>query len=232
MRLLDKYIAREVATHALLGLAIFTFVLFVPELVILMDLIVRHSGGFATVAWLFLCALPPVLIFTLPMSILVGVLIGLGRMSADSEIVALHSCGISLRRLLRPVGVVAGGAAAITLLMTLWLSPAAWRQLDRLETRLLASQAPYAIQPRVFNERFPRFVLYVQDVVSGAARWNGVFLAGSTNPNLSSVTLAQYAQIIEDPGSDQFALHLGPGSTNEYDPRKPDNYVVTNFSAS
>src|SRR5690348_17770424 len=81
MRLLDKYIAREVATHALLGLAIFTFVLFVPELVILMDLIVRHSGGFATVAWLFLCALPPVLIFTLPMSILVGVLIGLGRMS-------------------------------------------------------------------------------------------------------------------------------------------------------
>src|SRR5689334_9715946 len=228
MRLLDKYIGREVGAHSLLGLLVFTSVLYVPLLVDLMGVIVRHSSGLGTILLLVLCTLPPVLIFTLPMSILVGVLIGLGRMSADSEIVALHSCGISLRRLLRPVGIVAGGAAAITLLMTLWLSPAAWRQLDRLETRLLASQAPYAIQPRVFNERFPRLVLYVQDVVSGAARWNGVFLASSMNPNLSSVTLAQYAQIIEDPGSDQFALHLGPGSTNEYDPRKPDNYVVTN----
>ena len=232
MRLLDKYIAREVATHALLGLAVFTFVLFVPELVILMDLIVRHSGGFATVVWLFLCALPPVLIFTLPMSILVGVLIGLGRMSADSEIVALHSCGIGLRRLLRPVGAVAVGVTAITLLMTLWLSPAALRQLDRLETRLIASQAPYAVQPRVFNERSSRFVLYVQDVVSGAARWNGVFLADAANPNTFSITLAQYAQIVEGSGAERFALHLGPGSVSEYDPRHPDSYVVTNFSAS
>ncbi len=108
MRLLDRYIAREVVSHAILGLAVFTFVFFVPQLVRLMDLVVRHSGGiWQRVLLLFLCTLPPVLTFTLPMAVLVGVLIGLGRLSADSEIVALHASGVSLRRLLLPIGFVA-----------------------------------------------------------------------------------------------------------------------------
>lgn len=232
MRLLDKYIGREVATHSLLGLAVFTSVLYVPKLVVLMDLLVRHTGGIPTVLALIICTLAPVLVFTLPMSVLVGVLIGLGRMSADSEIVALHSCGISLRRLLRPVGYVAIAAAALTTLMTFWLSPAALRELGHLETRLVATEAPYTIQPRVFDERFPHYVLYVQEVVPGAARWNGVFLAGTTDNAASTITLAQYAQILEGPGANQIQLHLGPGSAHQFDPRRPNSYTITNFNAS
>ena len=236
MRLLDKYIGREVATHSLLGLVVFTSVLYVPLLVRVMDLIVRHTGGIPTVLLLVLCTLAQVLIFTIPMSVLVGVLIGLGRMSADSEIVALHACGISLRRLLRPIGFVAVAATAITSLMTFWLTPMAYREFNRLTVRLVASQAPYAIQPRVFDERFPRFVLYVQEVVDGAARWNGVFLANTDSPSATTnppyITVAQYAQILEGPGPNELQLHLGPGRTDHYDPRHPTNYDVTDFSAS
>ena len=50
MRILDKYICREVFSHSLLGLAIFTFVFFVPQLVRLMELIVRHSSGASSIA--------------------------------------------------------------------------------------------------------------------------------------------------------------------------------------
>src|SRR5271168_4060956 len=171
MRLLDKYIGREVASHSLLGLAVFTFVFFVPQLVRLMDLVVRHSGGFATVSLIFLCSLTPVLAFTVPMAVLVGVLIGLGRLSADSEIVALHASGISLRRLLLPVSFVAFLCMLATLSMTFWLNPASQRTFTRLEAQILSSQAPYSIQPRVFDERFPHYVLYVQDVDAGATRW-------------------------------------------------------------
>src|SRR5271169_5361488 len=125
MRLLDKYIGREVGSHAILGLAVFTFVFFVPQLVRLMDLVVRHSGSIWTVILLFLCTIPPGLGFTLPIGVLVGVLIGLGRLSADSEIVALHASGIGLRRLLVPIGFVAVACSLGTLVLTLWLSPAA-----------------------------------------------------------------------------------------------------------
>src|SRR6202789_4550504 len=154
MRLLDKYIGREVASHSLLGLAVFTFVFFVPQLVRLMDLVVRHSGGVGTVSLIFLCSLTPVLAFTVPMAVLVGVLLGLGRLSADSEIVALHASGISLRRLLLPIGIVALFAAGGTLATTFWLSPMALRTAGRLQQQLLSSQAPFAVQPRVFDERF------------------------------------------------------------------------------
>jgi LPS export ABC transporter permease LptF/LPS export ABC transporter permease LptG len=232
MRLLDKYIGREVASHALLGLAVFTFVFFVPQLVRLMDLVVRHSGGVGTVLLIFMCSLTPVLAFTVPMAVLVGVLIGLGRLSADSEIVALHASGISLRRLLLPIGVVASACGLGTLILTFWVSPAAIRTLRSLEERVLMSQAAYAIQPRVFDERFPHFILYVQDVEAAATRWQGVFLASSGTSSATSVTLAQDAQVIDGPSPEQIELLLGQGSQHEYDPSEPNHYNVTTFGQS
>jgi len=244
MRLLDRYIAREVVSHAALGLAVFTFVFFVPQLVRLMELIVRHTGGIWTVTLLFLCTIPPVLGFTLPMAALVGVLIGLGRLSADSEIVALHACGISLRRLLLPIGLVAMVASLGTLLTTFWLSPASLRTVRRLETRLVSSQAPFSVQPRVFDERFPHLVLYVQDVEAAATRWRGVFLASTgtsssmiaprsaQSSQLTAITTSQDALILAGPARGQIELHLGSGSTHEYDPRSPEQYNVTQFGES
>ena len=127
MRILDRYIAREVARHALLGLAIFTFVFFVPQLIRLMELLVRHSGSGSSVLILFLCAFPGVLTFTLPTGVLVGVLIGLGRMSADSELIALNALGIGRRRILIPVALLAATGVFLTGTMTLWLGPRALR---------------------------------------------------------------------------------------------------------
>src|SRR5271154_2972923 len=225
MRLLDRYIAREVVSHGILGLAVFTFVFFVPQLVRLMDLVVRHSGSIWTVALLFLCTIPPGLGFTFPIGVLVGVLIGLGRLSADSEIVALHASGISLRRLLLPIGIVALIAAGGTLATTFWLSPIALRTAGRLEQQLLSSKAPLAVQPRVFDERFPKFILYVQDVEAAATRWQGVFLGSSPgatsglipqsgdHSQQSSVTIAEEAQIVTNAAQHQIDLHLGSGST-------------------
>src|ERR1700733_7513774 len=241
MRLLDRYIAREFFPHGVLGLAFFTFVFFVPQLVRLMDLVVRHTGSFWTVALLFICTIPPGLGFTFPIGVLVGVLIGLGRLSADSEIVALHASGISLRRLLLPIGVVALVATGGTLLTTFWLSPLALRTVARLEQQLLSSQAPFAVQPRVFDERFPKFILYVQDVAAAATHWQGVFLASSAgatsgftsqpgdHSQQSEVTIAAEAQIISNSAQHEIDLHLGKGSTHEYDQSTPDQYNVTTF---
>ena len=229
MRLLDRYVGREVASHAILGLAVFTFVFFIPQLVRLMDLVVRHSGGIGTVALLFLCVLPPVLIFTIPMAVLVGVLIGLGRLSADSEIVALHACGISLRRLLLPIGAVALGCSLTTLAITFWLSPLSVRTLRKLQDQILSSQAPFAVQPRVFDERFPHWVLYVQDVTAAATRWRDVFLASAGNPQNSTITTAKDAVVLSGAQKDEIEIHLGDGGSHEYDSRQLDRYNVTTF---
>src|SRR5258708_19348086 len=160
MRILDRYIVREVFRHALLGLAVFTFVFFVPQLVRLMELFVRHASSGAQILKLFVCILPGVFVFTLPIATLIGVLLGLGRMSADSEIIALTALGIGRRRILLPVGVLALSSGLLTLAMTIWLSPLALRTLRSIETELISSQISFQFQPRGFTDPFPTNVLF------------------------------------------------------------------------
>lgn len=232
MRILDRYIVREVFRHALLGLAVFTFVFFVPQLVRLMELFVRHSGSGSQILDLFLCIFPGVFTFTLPMAVLIGVLLGLGRMSADSEIIALTALGIGRRRILLPVGVLALAGAAVTLCMTLWLGPMAVHKYRTLETDLVASQISFAVQPRVFDERFPKLVLYVNDVSASGTQWHGVFLAEAGGENGSQLTLAENAIVIAEPKEGKLELHLKGGTTHEFSREDPDRYSVTAFGQS
>jgi LPS export ABC transporter permease LptF/LPS export ABC transporter permease LptG len=228
MRLIDRYICRQLFSHAFLGLGIFTFVFFVPQLVRLMDLVVRHPGSWSTIGILFLSTFPDILIFTLPMGVLVGVLIALGRLSADSELIAMSALGMGRRRLLVPVGILAVGATAITFLMTLWLGPLSVRTFRTLEDRLRAGQASFQVAPRVFDERFPRMVLYVNDIDSAATRWKGVFLAG-TDMGVSRLTLAEEAIVIADRNEGKLELHLRDGSVHEFTPSDPGHYTLSSF---
>ncbi len=232
MRILDRYIAREVARHALLGLAIFTFVFFVPQLVRLMELLVRHTGSGSSVLVLFLCAFPGVLTFTLPTGVLVGVLIGLGRMSADSELIALNALGIGRRRILVPVALLAATGVLLTAAMTLWFGPRALRAFREMESSLIASQASFQVQPRVFDERFPKLVLYVNDVEAGGSRWRGVFLAEVGVEGGSRLTVAESAIVVADRARGKLDFHLRGGATHEFSRREPDRYSVTAFGES
>jgi LPS export ABC transporter permease LptF/LPS export ABC transporter permease LptG len=232
MRILDRYIVREVFRHAILGLVVFTFVLFFPKLVRLMELFVRHSGSGTQILKLFLCIFPSIFIFTVPMAILIGVLLGLGRMSADSEIIALTALGIGRLRILLPVGVLAAIGAAITMSMSLWLAPLALRNLRAIEADLITSQISFQVQPRVFDERFPRMVLYVNDVAASGTQWHGVFLAEAGGENGSRLTLAENAIVIAEPKLGKLELHLQGGTTHEFSRSDPDRYSVTAFGQS
>jgi len=232
MRILDRYIVREVFRHAFLGLAVFTFVFFVPKLVQLMELFVRHSGSGAQILELFVCIFPNVFTFTIPMAVLIGVLLGLGRMSADSEIIALTALGIGRRRILLPVGVLAMVGACLTLCMTVWLGPKAVRTYRTLETDLIASQISFAVQPRVFDERFPKMVLYVNDVSASGTHWHDVFVAQADGESGSQLTLAEDAIVIAEPKEGKLELHLRGGATHEFSRDDPDRYSVTEFGQS
>jgi LPS export ABC transporter permease LptF/LPS export ABC transporter permease LptG len=232
MRILDRYIVREVFRHAFLGLVVFTFVFFVPQLVRLMELFVRHSGSGAQVLTLFLCIFPPVFVFTVPMATLIGVLLGLGRMSADSEIIALTALGIGRRRILLPVGVLALTGGALTLAMTIWLGPLALRTFRSLQADLITSQVSFALQPRVFDERFPKLVLYVNDVSASGTQWHGVFLAETGGEGGSRLTLAESAIVIAQPKQGKLELHLQGGTTHEFSREDADHYSVTAFGRS
>src|SRR5215470_12518518 len=94
VRILTRYILREVLSHAVIGIALFTFVIFMRDVSRILELVVRNSAPIPSVAQLFFLTLPAALTVTIPMGVLVGILIGLSRMAADSEITAMRAAGV------------------------------------------------------------------------------------------------------------------------------------------
>jgi LPS export ABC transporter permease LptG/LPS export ABC transporter permease LptF len=232
MRLLTRYIFKEIASHSLLGLLIFTFVLYIPNLNRMLELIVRRDLPDASVLLLLLAPVPAVLVLTIPMAVLVGVLIGLSRMSADGEVIAARAAGMKIGTFIRPVMLYASVGFAIACWMSLSLGPQATWQLTKMENELKASEAPYAIEPRVFIEQFPRLLLYLKDVTSSHALWRGVFIADTSNSDLPKITVANSGQLVNHPASHTLTLHLENGTQHEIDPQDPARYSIASFAAT
>jgi len=230
MRILTRYILREVIAHAVIGAAIFTFVLFTRDLGRILELVVRASAPLPSVAQIFFYTVPLALTYTLPMSVLVGILIGLSRLAADSEITAMRASGMGVWTFLRILSIFVLGSWLLALANGLYLAPQSQAALVRLEDQLKSSQVSFEIQPRVFYENFPKLVLYVQDVHStkGAAVWKGVFLADISDASSPRVTLAKEGIVVSE-GQDRLHLHLRDGSTHETDPKQPDHYQISTF---
>ena len=118
MRILTRYILKEISSHSLLGLLVFTFAIFIPRLGHLLELVVRHSLPLSQMLTLFMLPIPSILVLTVPMAVLVGTLIGLSRMAADGEVIAARASGIGLAQFVRPVLLFAFGGWALTLWMS------------------------------------------------------------------------------------------------------------------
>jgi LPS export ABC transporter permease LptG/LPS export ABC transporter permease LptF len=230
MRILTRYILREVASHALIGAAIFTFVLFTRDLGRILELVVRASAPLPSVAEIFFYTLPVALTYTIPMSVLVGILLGLSRLAADSEITAMRASGMGVWSFGRVLSIFVIAAWGLALFNGLYLAPWSMASLGHLEDQLKGSQVSFEVQPRVFYEGFPKLVLYVQDVhtAKGAAVWKGVFLADISDPGNPSITLAQQGILVPE-GQDRLHLHLVDGATHETDPKLVDHYQISTF---
>src|SRR6266550_1111502 len=140
MRILTRYILGEITSHAVIGIAVFTFILFTRDLGRLLDLVVRNSAPLPSVFEIFVFTLPIAFTYTIPMGVLVGILIGLSRLAAASEVTAMRASGIGAWTFLRVVSIFALGAWALALFNSLYLAPASQAALGRLEDRLKASQ--------------------------------------------------------------------------------------------
>ena len=230
MRILTRYILAEVLSHAVIGGAIFTFVLFIRYLPHLLEMIVRNSGSLGSILEIVLFTLPDMFTVTIPMAVLVGILLGLSRLAADSEITAMRASGIAVWSFVRVVGMVALAAWGISLWNSLYLAPRASAAISRIEASLANAQASYEVQPRVFYEDFKNYVLYVQDVRAGqgAANWRGIFLADVTDPRAPKITTADRATVVN--GAHQtITMRLRDGTESQTVPDQPGQYTVSTF---
>ncbi|HLJ88409.1 MAG TPA: LptF/LptG family permease [Candidatus Angelobacter sp.] len=229
MRIFTRYILKEVVSHGLIGIGVFTFVIFMRDLSRVLELVVRNSAPVPSVAELIFLTLPAALIVTIPMGVLVGVLIGLSRMAADSEITAMRASGVGVGRFLKIVSIFGVVTWLLAIANAVVIAPRSAAALAGLQARLASSQISFEVQPRVFYEGSKNYVLYVQDATttSGAAIWKNVFLADISVPGTPKITLAQKAFALNG-GKDAIRLHLISGQVHQVDIR--DQYDISRFT--
>jgi LPS export ABC transporter permease LptG/LPS export ABC transporter permease LptF len=241
-RILTTYILREILGYALLGGLLFTFVLLIRYLLPLLELFVRGIATPLDLLRLFSYLLPNFLTLTLPMAVLIGILLGLSRLAADSEITAMRASGIGVTGFLRIVSILAFAAWGFGLYNALVIAPRATQALLRYEEQAKTSQASIEVQPRVFYEDLKNYVLYVQDVMpgsNGTALWKHVFLADLATPANPHIITANDAVVLGGGGQ---TLHLelengarhdiAPGHANGDATHDPAQYDLSTFSST
>ena len=196
---LDRYVVREILPPMLLALLIFTFLLTLPPFMDHLENLLAKGAGAMTVARILWTLVPQALGLTIPMALLVGTLIGLGRLSADREAVALLACGVSPYRLLRPIGAIAVVSAAVTLYVMVVAIPHANRTFLAITFDIITKRVESDIRPRVFFEDFPGWVLYAgEEAGPGQPGWRRLVVADTSKSQATQVYFAERGQLIID----------------------------------
>ena len=210
---LDRYILREVSAPVAISLAIITVGLLVVNLLKLIELVINHGVGALQVLRVLCFMMPSVIEQSLPMAVLLGVLLGVGRMSGDQELIAARACGISLYRMALPIMILAIGVYPIGLMMAMKVSPEANARLRGLIFELTRTNASSMVAEKVFNQNLHGLTLYFERAETNGSKLTNVLVSDSRDPSARSTIVARSAVLIPHQNDSGVTLRLSHGWT-------------------
>jgi LPS export ABC transporter permease LptG/LPS export ABC transporter permease LptF len=229
--ILDRYVLREVASPFLIGLVLFTFVLLIPHLADISDLLVGKSASWTVIGKLVFNILPSFLALTIPMAFLLAVLLGLGRLASESELVAMQAVGVSplfLLRALTVLGVLASGATYYV--HAFWVPDA--NQAYRETAFSLAISRAQSVKPRVFIEDLlPHRSIYLSDVETGTGVWKDALIIDRQDAGRPRIWLARRGQLSINRAEKRVELALESGSAYSFDMVERKTYDFQRFKS-
>ena len=211
----------------LLGLLVFTFIFIIQPLLDYAEKLVAEGVSVQLVVGLIGLLIPQALAITIPMSLLLALLIAFGRLSADREFVAMQACGVSLRRLLRPVALISIAAWMITSYVLIALVPGSNQRFLEIVFKVASERAEGDVKPRIFFDDFSDFVVYVRDIAPGGG-WQGVFLADRRPDHRLAVYVARRGRLRIDRERQKIDMELFEATQHSADPNG-DEYRINTF---
>lgn len=216
-RLINRYILKEIAVPFGMILSVLTFVLLMGKILQLMDLMINKGIRFRDIAQLMLFLIPSFLMFTIPISLLIAILIGLGRLSGDNEITILKMSGVSLYQLALPVAGAALAAFALTAATSLYLVPYGNVAAKSLLYDMAKQKASIGIREKIFIDDFRGILLYAEKIPIHGDFLEGVLVSDNRIFREPSTIIARRAYLISDSGTLAITLRLEDGSIHTVD---------------
>jgi len=223
-KIVHRYIFRELLVPFLFGLSVFTFVLLIARLLRLIELVVNRGVPASSILWLFAYITPAFLQVTVPMAMLLAIIVGFGRLSADSEMVAFRSSGMSLYQLITPVVIFVGLAAVATAALTLYVRPWGHRSLRSALFEIARTRASAGIRQQVFNDEFPGLVIYTEEIDSTTDVLRHVLISDDRDDRQRNRIFAREGVMVSDAATETVTLRLRDGFIQTTDARRGTEY--------
>ncbi|MEK7689220.1 MAG: LPS export ABC transporter permease LptF [Deltaproteobacteria bacterium] len=209
--IIQRYIFREMAIPFLFSIGIFTITSLLSKIPHFIQLMINHGVGFLVVVQFIVFILPSILIYVIPVSFLIAVLIAYNRLSSDNEITAMKASGLSILKISRSVVIMALFAYSISSFFTIHAFP--WGSLSskRLIYDMARSKASIGLRERVFNSAFNGLILYANRIITENGELEGIFISDQRDEKDNNIIVAKSGIISSDHQTMKITLRLFNG---------------------
>ena len=211
LKILNGYVFRELFSPFLVSLLIFSMILLMGRTLKFSDLLINKGLALLDLGQLITYIFIPFLVYIIPMSVLLSVLLALGRLSVDNEITSMKSSGISLYQLIVPVGAFSFIAFCLTGMIIIYAYPWGFASLREFAYKIARTSSEIGLQERVFNDSFDGMIIYVDKISVRGGSIQGIFISDRRDPAISTTILAREAFIESDPAALSINMRLYNG---------------------
>src|SRR3989338_1166351 len=164
MRLIHSYLLKEFFLAFLLAILILTFVMVLGNIIYLVGLIVTKGVPLFIILKLFLYMLPYSLQFILPISIMAGLLLSLGRLSSDNEIISIRASGMNTFKLILPFLILGIIFSLFSLLLHDHIIPKAHLKSRQVMQEMGTKNPSAALEPGIFIDTFQKYIIFIYEI--------------------------------------------------------------------
>ncbi len=207
--IIERYLLRE-ATNTFLGVSLL-LTLIQMSAVFVRILADAAEGKYPVgiVMELFLYRGVGNLVFILPLSFFLGILLALGRLYKDSEMTALVSCGVGPKRIYRAIGGLSVIVAVLMGGLALWFAPWAEEQVHRVIDQAQASSQIEGLEAGRFNKSDSGdYLIYMEEIGNQGRTLENVFGHGSEKGRLNLLASKSGHQIVRDEAGDRYLVFV------------------------
>ena len=222
------YLLKELSYILMLSLGILTFILVLSRLAKIADLVINKGVGLKDIFALIAFSIPPYLTFTLPMAFLLSVIVVLGRLSTENEILVLKASGVNLKWLFLPIASIGLIITICGLFNTNVLLPQSSSQFRETLINVIKKGISVDDKEGVFNDSVPGVVIYIDKVDTAKRSLSGIVVSDDRDKNIKQTISASTGFVNIDPDTFDLYFMLDNGSLHRWE-KLTDTYRNVTF---
>ena len=222
--ILERSILKEHVAPFLAAFCVITFLFAINYLINLLDSVLSKGLPFGLLLEVMVLSLAWMLALSIPMSFLVASLMAFGRLSADGEVTAMRSAGISPVTLMRPALAVAALSAVLLVIFNNWVLPEANHRAGSLLASISRKKPQAFIAEGQLLKQFPGVQIWIDRIDDETGRLHGIQVWEIENNQSPKIVLADSGWIEYVDGGATILLHLQSGWNHMRDQKDPGRY--------